>query len=114
MRLVTFTERGTRAFRVGVVVTDDGNDFVVDIHRVEPSLPNSMRAFLEVMDGDFKPVKDAASAAPREARLPMAEVSLGPVVPDPHKILCIGLNYRDHAKETNLPLPETPTVFAKS
>jgi acylpyruvate hydrolase len=113
MRLVTFTERGKQAFRTGVVVTVQGKDFVVDIHRADPSLPNSMRALLEAMDGAFEPVKRAASAAPREARLPMADVSLGPVVPDPHKILCIGLNYRDHAKETNLPLPETPTVFAK-
>jgi 2-keto-4-pentenoate hydratase/2-oxohepta-3-ene-1,7-dioic acid hydratase in catechol pathway len=31
----------------------------------------------------------------------------------PPKIVCIGLNYRDHAEESNLPIPETPTVFAK-
>jgi 2-keto-4-pentenoate hydratase/2-oxohepta-3-ene-1,7-dioic acid hydratase in catechol pathway len=31
----------------------------------------------------------------------------------PPKIVCIGLNYRDHAAESNLPIPETPTVFAK-
>ena len=34
-------------------------------------------------------------------------------VPRPPKIICIGLNYRDHAIESNLPIPETPTVFAK-
>ena len=34
-------------------------------------------------------------------------------VPRPPKIVCIGLNYRDHAAEANLPIPETPTVFAK-
>jgi 2-keto-4-pentenoate hydratase/2-oxohepta-3-ene-1,7-dioic acid hydratase in catechol pathway len=113
MRLVTFTERGTRAFRVGVVVTVEGNDFVVDIHRADSSLPNNMRALLEAMDGDFKRVEAAASAAPRDARMPMANVSLGPVVPDPRKIIGIGLNYRDHAKETNMPLPQTPAVFAK-
>jgi 2-keto-4-pentenoate hydratase/2-oxohepta-3-ene-1,7-dioic acid hydratase in catechol pathway len=113
MRLVTFTERGTRAFRAGVVVAVEGNDFVVDIHRADPSLPNGMRALLEAMDGNFNRVEDAAGAAPREARLPMAEVALGPVVPDPRKIIGIGLNYRDHAKETNLPLPQTPAVFAK-
>jgi len=31
----------------------------------------------------------------------------------PSKIICIGLNYRDHAEESKMPIPETPTVFAK-
>jgi 2-keto-4-pentenoate hydratase/2-oxohepta-3-ene-1,7-dioic acid hydratase in catechol pathway len=34
-------------------------------------------------------------------------------IPRPPKIVCIGLNYRDHAAESNLPVPQTPTVFAK-
>ena len=34
-------------------------------------------------------------------------------IPHPGKIICIGLNYRDHAAEARLPLPEVPTVFAK-
>jgi 2-keto-4-pentenoate hydratase/2-oxohepta-3-ene-1,7-dioic acid hydratase in catechol pathway len=34
-------------------------------------------------------------------------------IPNPGKIICIGLNYRDHAAEARLPIPEVPTVFAK-
>jgi 2-keto-4-pentenoate hydratase/2-oxohepta-3-ene-1,7-dioic acid hydratase in catechol pathway len=34
-------------------------------------------------------------------------------IPRPPKIICIGLNYRDHAIESNLPIPQTPTMFAK-
>ncbi len=34
-------------------------------------------------------------------------------IPRPPKIICIGLNYRDHAAESKLPIPEVPTVFAK-
>jgi len=34
-------------------------------------------------------------------------------VPRPGKLICIGLNYRDHAKESNLPLPDKPVVFSK-
>ena len=34
-------------------------------------------------------------------------------IPRPPKIICIGLNYRDHAEEAKLPIPEVPTVFAK-
>jgi 2-keto-4-pentenoate hydratase/2-oxohepta-3-ene-1,7-dioic acid hydratase in catechol pathway len=39
-------------------------------------------------------------------------IRLAPV-PDPEKIVCLGLNYRDHAAEANLPLPVAPMLFAK-
>ncbi|MGH2563441.1 MAG: fumarylacetoacetate hydrolase family protein, partial [Ginsengibacter sp.] len=39
---------------------------------------------------------------------------LGPPVARPSKIICIGLNYSDHAKETNVPVPEEPIIFFKS
>jgi 2-keto-4-pentenoate hydratase/2-oxohepta-3-ene-1,7-dioic acid hydratase in catechol pathway len=42
-----------------------------------------------------------------------ARTRLAAPVPRPPKIVCIGLNYRDHAAESNLPIPSTPTVFAK-
>jgi len=42
-----------------------------------------------------------------------ARTRLAAPVPRPPKIVCIGLNYRDHAAESNLSIPETPTVFAK-
>src|SRR4051794_11709013 len=45
--------------------------------------------------------------------LPLDEVRLLPPVPDPEKIVCIGLNYRSHAEEAGLDPPETPTFFAK-
>ena len=38
---------------------------------------------------------------------------LAPVIPAPDKIVCVGLNYRDHAAETNNPLPTAPIYFAK-
>jgi 2-keto-4-pentenoate hydratase/2-oxohepta-3-ene-1,7-dioic acid hydratase in catechol pathway len=41
------------------------------------------------------------------------QVRLLPPVPDPGKIVCMGLNYRDHAAEAGLDPPETPTFFAK-
>ncbi len=34
-------------------------------------------------------------------------------VPDPQKIICIGLNYRDHAAESGVPAPEEPILFSK-
>ena len=43
-----------------------------------------------------------------------ASVRLGSPVARPSKIICIGLNYTDHALETNLPIPEEPVIFFKS
>jgi acylpyruvate hydrolase len=45
--------------------------------------------------------------------VPAAEATLGPPVPDPQKILCVGLNYRAHAAEASLDEPVVPMVFAK-
>ena len=43
-----------------------------------------------------------------------SETRLGPCVGNVGNIICIGLNYEDHAREANLPIPEEPVVFMKS
>lgn len=40
-------------------------------------------------------------------------LQIAPCVPSPGKIICIGLNYRKHAEETNAPIPQTPILFSK-
>jgi 2-keto-4-pentenoate hydratase/2-oxohepta-3-ene-1,7-dioic acid hydratase in catechol pathway len=45
--------------------------------------------------------------------VPLAEVALAPPVPDPEKIVCIGLNYRSHAAEAGIDPPDAPTFFGK-
>jgi 2-keto-4-pentenoate hydratase/2-oxohepta-3-ene-1,7-dioic acid hydratase in catechol pathway len=54
-----------------------------------------------------------AGNPPGGARHDPATQRLAAPIPRPPKIICIGLNYRDHAIESNLPIPQTPTVFAK-
>ena len=54
-----------------------------------------------------------ASSAPGASRHDPDAVKLAAPIARPPKIICIGLNYRDHAIESNMPIPETPTVFAK-
>ncbi|MFT3863261.1 MAG: fumarylacetoacetate hydrolase family protein [Solirubrobacterales bacterium] len=49
-----------------------------------------------------------------ERPIPIAEVRLGPPVPDPEKIICLGLNYVEHAAESHLAKPpDAPMFFAK-
>ena len=45
--------------------------------------------------------------------LPLDTLELGPPVPDPDKILCLGVNYREHAAEAQQELPAVPLFFAK-
>ena len=48
-----------------------------------------------------------------DERIAVADVRMLAPVPDPEKIICLGLNYRGHAQEANLPIPENPLWFAK-
>jgi 2-keto-4-pentenoate hydratase/2-oxohepta-3-ene-1,7-dioic acid hydratase in catechol pathway len=49
----------------------------------------------------------------RLALTPLSEVKLLAPIPRPNKLICVGLNYRDHAAETGAALPEVPTIFNK-
>jgi len=42
-----------------------------------------------------------------------ADVALRAPLPRPPKIICVGLNYREHAREAHMDMPEVPTIFAK-
>lgn len=55
-------------------------------------------------------VKKSADGAPELSRVGR----FGPVVPSPSKIICIGLNYRKHAKETGADIPKEPVIFMKA
>jgi 2-keto-4-pentenoate hydratase/2-oxohepta-3-ene-1,7-dioic acid hydratase in catechol pathway len=50
---------------------------------------------------------------PAEAQLPLGSVTLLAPIPRPPKFICVGLNYRDHAIESGLPIPEIPIIFSK-
>lgn len=84
------------------VITEKG---VVDMS-AHPELPQTMLALCQ--SGDT-----AALAALDGPYLEEESLTLAPVVTGMEKILCIGLNYRAHAAECGIPLPESPTVFCK-
>jgi acylpyruvate hydrolase len=89
MRLVSYQRDG--GWRAGVV---DG-DVIIDAGA-------SVRALLA-----------RGEVAADGERLARESVRLGPPVPDPSKIVCLGLNYRDHAEESGLTPPSAPMFFAK-
>lgn len=56
---------------------------------------------------------ELAKAAATLPGAPLADLRLGPPIPDPQKIICIGLNYHDHAREVGATPPPSPIFFAK-
>jgi 2-keto-4-pentenoate hydratase/2-oxohepta-3-ene-1,7-dioic acid hydratase in catechol pathway len=102
MRLVTYSSgEGDRAG----VQTDGG---ILDAWQAlgEPARASLRELLSEDRLGELR---DAApSAAPLAAEPPLL-----PPIPDPEKIICIGLNYRSHAEEAGLEPPESPTIFGK-
>lgn len=68
-------------------------------------LPNGVEMARRVMEG--------CDQIPEEYAPPLSEVRLLAPLPNPDKILAIGLNYRDHAEEQNVSLPTRPLLFAK-
>jgi acylpyruvate hydrolase len=96
MRLVTLrTPTGTAA----AVETEDGYREVDGVADVGALLANP----------DWREVAAAASGALHQKDA----ADLAPVVPNPGKIICVGLNYRNHILEMGRELPEYPTLFAK-
>src|ERR1700743_3657148 len=91
------------------VVTGPGH--LVDLSAAEWPRPADLGALLaEEQAGRLAAL---AENAPETARIQLDQVQLTAPVPRPSKIICIGLNYRDHAAETGQDLPTKPTVFAK-
>ncbi|WP_214405572.1 fumarylacetoacetate hydrolase family protein [Pseudonocardia lacus] len=99
MRLATIrTATGTRAVRLDGTGPDDT--------AVETG-ESDVRALLERPDW----AEHAATAAGPSH--PVGGLDYAPLVPSPEKIICVGLNYRDHVLEMGNQLPDYPTVFAK-
>ena len=58
-------------------------------------------------------LKNADNSFVKKVSKPLSHVSLLPPIPFPPKIVCLGLNYFDHAAETKSPVPEEPIIFLK-
>jgi 2-keto-4-pentenoate hydratase/2-oxohepta-3-ene-1,7-dioic acid hydratase in catechol pathway len=103
MRLITYDDG--RGARPGSLV---GENVVPLAERVAA---RSVRGLLETLGPE-----DLAALAEQAAGLdpvPLSSVRLLAPVPDPQKIICLGLNYRDHARESGQEPPAAPMWFAK-
>lgn len=118
MKLLTFVQ-GNES-RLGIK-TEQG---VIDVaaaaavHSGVPGVPTDM---MEAIAGGaaataaLQSLADKALAAGDRSAYLLDEDSLtwGPCVTAPNKIICVGLNYRKHAEESNMPIPQVPILFNK-
>ena len=104
MKLVSFVSRGRASWGA---VTPEG---IRDVGAM-PGAASSLKAALPDLSApDLSAIAAALDAAPL---LPLASVSLLPPIPDPAKILCVGLNYKSHIAETGREAPRYPMLFPR-
>lgn len=107
MRLCTIQSGGKAA--VGVKM----NGKIVDLSKQMPRGPKSV---VEILAGGKKvqaAVAKACAKPKKGATVSEKSAKYLPPIPNPGKILCIGLNYRKHAEETGNPIPPYPVVFCR-
>ncbi|MCE5170531.1 fumarylacetoacetate hydrolase family protein [Paenibacillus profundus] len=101
MKYVTFYDQNGQ-LRTGAA-TDRGVVDVSEAYSMHDIIAGGAGLRLEV----------EAYAANASVVLNESELNYGPCVPQPQKIICVGLNYRKHAEETNAPIPQYPILFNK-
>ena len=106
MKLIRFGEIGHE--RSGVIINDnwfDVSDYIDDYD--EEFFENDGLSLLNKVISEAVPIAIGIKPLSKDIRL-------GSPVARPSKIICIGLNYSDHAKESNMQLPPEPVVFFKA
>jgi len=103
MKLISFQYNGIDSY--GAVQ----GDRVVDLGAVFGARAGDLKALIAA-----NLLGEAANAvASAKASLPLSEVKLLPVVPNPGKIICVGLNYGEHVRETGREITEKPALFLR-
>jgi 2-keto-4-pentenoate hydratase/2-oxohepta-3-ene-1,7-dioic acid hydratase in catechol pathway len=104
MRLVTYySSDGPRAASVR-------GDQLIDLNHADAEVPACMKTLLgQGADGLRRAEAALASGKP----MAMHGLRFAPAIPRPDKIICVGLNYADHAKETGAKVPSDPILFCK-
>jgi 2-keto-4-pentenoate hydratase/2-oxohepta-3-ene-1,7-dioic acid hydratase in catechol pathway len=87
-------------------------DAFVDLYATDTAMPKSVRHLLELGPAGLKAAEQVARR-PGAIQYPAATTKLLAPIPDPPKIVCLGLNYRDHAAESGAAIPKDPVLFSK-
>ncbi|OWT54810.1 fumarylacetoacetate hydrolase family protein [Candidimonas nitroreducens] len=82
------------------------------VHDLSPAFPGQAYDLKALITRDLLG-EAMAYARSHEATLRLADIKLLPVIPNPEKIICVGLNYGEHVRETGREVTESPTLFLR-
>ena len=105
MKIVTFRRNAESWPEVGIVRDDS-------IIALGANCPTPT-ALIENWNMAKVPILEYLEKAPADAILPLSSTKLTAPIPRPPKLICVGLNYRDHALESDMEIPKVPTIFSK-
>jgi len=115
MKLLTFEKQGV--YQLGVQTEQGIIDIAASIEKNANlnNLPDytSLMTCNKEQIGKLQQFIQAMDAQQSAVFVEDEQITWGPCVTKPHKIICVGLNYRKHADETNAPYPEVPILFNK-
>lgn len=108
MKLAAFTINSQK--HIGVVKGEkvisltllDGNQY-----------PSCLKTFIEKSKELLPLAENLIERDSEDAVFPISDVKLLPPIPSPEKIICVGLNYIDHCRETGMEPPSSPVIFSK-
>lgn len=103
MKLVSFRHLGRESFGVATV------DGVIDLGAFSADIGSTLREAL--VRNSLAAITSISGGA--HTRLKWSEIELLPVIPDPQKILCVGINYLTHVQETGREIPTKPMFFTR-
>lgn len=107
MKLASFRDpRGNPTF--GLLIEADGRDRLLDLGKRLDGVA-TLRGLLA--RADWAGMIEAVGT--QDADYGVEDVTFLPVIPDPDKILCVGINYASHVKETGREMPERPMIFTR-
>ncbi|XP_019581431.1 oxaloacetate tautomerase FAHD2A, mitochondrial isoform X2 [Rhinolophus sinicus] len=109
MRLVQFQASHLMGPHLGLESGNGGG--VINLNAFDPTLPKTMLEFLEQGEATLSVARRALAA--QLPVLPRSEVTFLAPVTRPDKVVCVGMNYVDHCKEQNVPVPKEPIIFSK-
>lgn len=109
MRLFSYKNKKNEK-GIGVLCAKDSQQFV-DLCATDPSIPNTLLDFIE-MDASLTKAKQALSN-PKAVIRDLSDIQFATLIDRPGKIVCMGLNYADHAKEGGNARPEYPSFFMR-
>lgn len=115
MKLLQYVKNNEFCF--GIKTENGILDVKAAVKKYEEAVPVSLNDFILQYD-EFGTkvsgmVQKAVEQGDNELFFSEEEIDYAPVVTNPEKILCVGLNYIDHAKESNMDIPTSPILFSK-